>query len=252
MICEYHSRDGIIGINEIELKDCVKIIAAARDSAQKVMCMTGSDHVLYAVKGHLDYGNERLRIFRNLQLTDEELEKYIQRYPVSEIYALHKNTCRLACREIVNKRKHRQIRPITLKVANEFINKHHRHHGGTVGCKFSIALFEGEKMIGVAICGRPVSRRLDHGEICEINRLCTLGGENSCSALYGACSRIAKEMGYKKIITYILESESGISLKASNFSCDGEAGGTHWTGDRDRGQNIPYEKKLRWSRILAG
>lgn len=35
--------------------------------------------------------------------------------------------------------------------------------------------------------------------------------------LYGACCRIAKAMGYKKIITYILQSETGTSLKASQF-----------------------------------
>lgn len=198
MICEYHSKDGIAGINEIDLKDSIKVIADARDSAQKAMCMTDKEHILYAVKEHLDCGNERLSIFKDVQLTDNELEKYIQKYPVSVIYALHKNTCRLACREIVIKRKNRQIRPITLKVANKFVDKYHRHHGGTVGCKFSVGLFENEKMIGVAICGRPVSRWLDYGEICEINRLCTLGDENACSMLYGACSRIAKDMGYKK------------------------------------------------------
>lgn len=68
--------------------------------------------------------------------------------------------------------------------------------------------------------------------------------------LYGACCRVAKEMGYKKVITYILESENGASLKASNFICEGLAGGTHWTGKRDRGQDIPREKKTRWVRIL--
>lgn len=77
-----------------------------------------------------------------------------------------------------------------------------------------------------------------------------LGGGNACSMLYGACSRIAKEMGYKKIITYILESENGASLKASNFIYDGIAGGTHWTGIRNRGQAIPNEMKQRYYRVL--
>lgn len=100
-------------------------------------------------------------------------------------------------------------------------------------------------MIGCAICGRPVSRHLDDGLTCEINRLCTDGTYNACSMLYGACCRVAKAMGYKLIITYILESENGASLKASNFNCDGVAGGTHWTGARNRGQNIPEEMKIR-------
>ena len=144
-----------------------------------------------------------------------------------------------------------EIRPITFKVAKEFINTNHRHHKSPQGHKFSIGLFDGEKLVGVATVGRPVSRYLDDGLTCEITRLCTDGTFNACSMLYGACSRIAKEMGYKKIITYILESENGASLKASNFICDGKAGGTHWTGVRNRGQNIPDELKTRWYKILS-
>lgn len=143
-----------------------------------------------------------------------------------------------------------EIRPITFNEACEFIKLHHRHHKPTVGHKFSIGVYDAEKLVGVAVCGRPVSRYLDDGTVCEINRLCTDGTYNACSMLYGACSRIAKEMGYKKIITYILESENGASLKASNFVCEGKAGGTHWTGERNKGQDIPYEKKTRWAKHL--
>lgn len=143
------------------------------------------------------------------------------------------------------------IRPITFRQACDFVSQHHRHHRPTVGCKFSIGLFEGNKLVGVAICGRPVSRKLDDGLTCEINRLCTDGTYNACSMLYGACSRVAKEMGYEKIITYILESENGASLKASNFVCEGVAGGLKWTGSRDTGKDYPHEMKTRWSRRLA-
>ncbi len=145
-----------------------------------------------------------------------------------------------------------EIRPITFKQASEFINKYHRHHGATVGHKFSVGCYDKDVLVGVAVCGRPVSRYLDNGFTCEINRLCTDGTKNACSMLYGACCRIAKEMGYKKIITYILQSENGASLKASNFVCEGEAGGTHWTGKRNRGQDIPSEMKTRWVRELVG
>lgn len=143
-----------------------------------------------------------------------------------------------------------EIRPITFREASAFINANHRHHKATVGCKFCIALYDGEKLVGCAVCGRPVSRYYDNGLTCEINRLCTDGTYNACSMLYGACARVAKEMGYKKIITYILESENGASLKASNFICEGVAGGTKWTGKRDKGQDIPAELKTRWSKEL--
>ena len=144
-----------------------------------------------------------------------------------------------------------EIKPITFRQASDFINLYHRHHNATVGHKFSVGLYEGEQIIGCAVCGRPVSRYLDDGLTCEINRLCTDGTYNACSMLYGACCRIAKDMGYRKIITYILQSEPGTSLKANGFLCDGEAGGTHWTGERNKGQEIPAEMKTRWYRLLA-
>lgn len=143
-----------------------------------------------------------------------------------------------------------KIRPITFRQACDFVNEHHRHHKPTVGCKFSLGLFDESKLVGVAICGRPVSRKLDDGLTCEINRLCTDGTRNACSMLYGACCRVAKEMGYERIITYILESENGASLKASNFVCEGLAGGLKWTGSRDTGQEYPHEMKTRWSKSL--
>ena len=142
-----------------------------------------------------------------------------------------------------------EIRPITLRQASDFINTHHRHHKATVGHKFSIGCYSGDKLVGVAVCGRPVSRYLDNGLTCEINRLCTDGTKNACSMLYGACCRVAKAMGYKRIITYTLQSECGTSLKASNFTCDkAVAGGEYWTGKRNKGQPIPAEMKMRWSR----
>lgn len=143
-----------------------------------------------------------------------------------------------------------EIKPITFKDACAFIAQYHRHHKPTVGHKFSLGLYNDSNLVGVAVCGRPVSRHYDDGLTCEINRLCTDGTYNACSMLYGACCRVAKEMGYHKIITYILESESGTSLKASNFVCEGEAGGTHWTGARNKGQDIPAEKKTRWVKWL--
>lgn len=140
-----------------------------------------------------------------------------------------------------------KIIPITLKTANEYVMAHHRHHKATVGCKFAIGLLNNDdnQLCGVAICGRPVSRYLDNGLTLEINRLCTDGTKNACSKLYGGCIKVAKAMGYRRVITYTLESEDGASLKASNFKFDGIAGGKQWTGCRKR-DNGPREMKKRW------
>lgn len=145
-----------------------------------------------------------------------------------------------------------ELVPITLKAANEFVLSHHRHHGPTVGHKFSIGVKNQGKLVGVAICGRPVSRVLDDGYTLEVNRLCTDGTYNACSILYAASARAAKAMGYKRIITYILESEAGTSLAAAGFQNEGAAGGLEWTGRRrpkDYAQ-YPHEMKQRWGRTL--
>ncbi len=143
-----------------------------------------------------------------------------------------------------------EIIPVTFKAACEFVNAYHRHHKAPQGHKYSLAVCLNEKIVGVAIVRRPVSRYLDDGKTLEITRLCTNGTKNACSKLYGASSRIAKEMGYKSIITYTLISENGASLKASGFTNEGKAGGLHWTGVRNKRQAIPAEFKFRWRKIL--
>lgn len=155
-----------------------------------------------------------------------------------------------------------RIRPIELKQANKFIVELHRHHKQVQGHKFSIGCFEEDKMIGVAICGRPVSRHLDNGLTMEVTRLCTDGTKNVCSKLYSACARIAKELGYDKIVTYILESETGHSLKATGWQCEAVGcGGLKWKrNDGERTDTIvnlfgeekkyPNELKQRWAKVL--
>ena len=146
------------------------------------------------------------------------------------------------------------IAPTTLREANAFVAMHHRHHRPTTGHKFSIGLRdENENLVGVCICGRPVSRNLDNGRTLEVNRLCTDGSRNACSMLYGAAARAAKAMGYDKIITYILATEPGTSLKAAGYHCeDKAAGGGEWHGVRkpkDPNQ-YPVMPKQRWVRFL--
>ncbi len=142
-----------------------------------------------------------------------------------------------------------EIVPITLKEANAFVAEHHRHHGPVTGHKFSIGLSDGEKIVGVAITGRPVSRYLDDGWTLEVNRLCTDGTRNASSKLYAAAWRAARAMGYKRLITYILESESGASLRAAGWKCIGQAGGLQWTGRRRPEVDLyPQQMKLRFQK----
>ena len=104
---------------------------------------------------------------------------------------------------------------------------------------------------GAAIIGRPVARGFSPYEYCEVNRLVTDGTYNVCSKLYSAAARIAKEMGFIKIITYILESENGASLKASGWVLDALTRGGDWNVASRGGRRTdqPQEPKQRWVKI---
>lgn len=110
--------------------------------------------------------------------------------------------------------------PMELKDAQDYINTYHRHHQAAHRDKFRIAAMEDGKIVGVVQVGRPVARVLDDGNTLEVLRLCSDGTKNVCSFLYSKAAKVAKEMGYTKIITYILESETGTSLKASGWHCE--------------------------------
>ena len=118
-----------------------------------------------------------------------------------------------------------EIRPITLRAANAYVAQHHRHNQPTNGHKFSVSVWDGDRMCGVAIAGQPIARKLDDGLTIEIRRVCTDGTRNACSILYAACAKAARAMGYRRAITYTLVSEPGTSLKAAGFTNRGEAGG---------------------------
>ena len=105
--------------------------------------------------------------------------------------------------------------------------------------------------MGVVIAGRPVSRHLDDGHTLEVTRLCTTGERNACSMLYSAAARAAKAMGYRKIITYTLDTEDGASIRAAGWTCAGPAGGIRWTGKRRPAADLyPAQMKLRYEKIL--
>lgn len=142
-------------------------------------------------------------------------------------------------------------KPIELGAANAYVKRLHRHHPPVYRDKFRIAAFDGTKIVGVVQVARPVSRILDDGKTAEVVRLCTDGTRNACSFLYSRAARIAKEMGYDRIITYILASENGKSLKASGWSFKYISKGHKWTcPSRPRATQAPECDKQMWQKVF--
>lgn len=143
-----------------------------------------------------------------------------------------------------------RLSPITLKESNAFVRLHHRHHKPVPGAKFCLGASKDNLIVGVIIVGRPIARMLDDGETLEVNRSCTDGTKNANSFLYGAAWRAAKALGYGKLITYTLPTESGSSLKGAGWELIGEAGGGKWgRSGRPRVDTHPLQRKLKWEKV---
>lgn len=143
-----------------------------------------------------------------------------------------------------------ELQPITYKEACVFIEKHHRHHLPPQGWKFGIAVNNGEKIVGVVTVGRPVARHFDDGWTLEVTRCCTDGTKNAASCLYGAAWRAVKAMGYKRLITYTLQSEPGTSLKAAGWKKVRQTRGGSWNcKSRPRVDKHPTEPKILWETV---
>ena len=142
--------------------------------------------------------------------------------------------------------------PIDLKEAREFVANFHRHNAAPIGHKFSVGCSDGHSLVGVAIIGRPVARRLDDGVTAEVLRVCVKDDapKGACSFLYGKAWQAAKALGYRKLVTYTLQSESGASLRGAGWTVVAELK----AGDPKAWQSRPGrdwhpvtgQAKLRW------
>lgn len=153
------------------------------------------------------------------------------------------------------------IRPIHIREADEFVTIHHRHNKAAGNGKFAIGCFIIMNItngiwiycIGVGIGGRPRSRHLDNGLTFEIYRVCTIGHKNATSFIYSKMKKIAQLMGYLKIITYTLQTESGSSLKAIGAivekSVEHKKQWNDSGGVKRNHQAVTVQLKFRWSLI---
>lgn len=140
-----------------------------------------------------------------------------------------------------------QLQPITFGEACEFIRCHHRHHLPPQGWKFGVAVNDGMKVVGVITVGRPIARHFDDGWTIEVTRCCTDGTKNAASMLYAATVRASRALGYKRIITYTLTTEPGISLMAAGWKTVWETRGGSWNRtDRPRVDKHSIGQKTLW------
>lgn len=138
--------------------------------------------------------------------------------------------------------------PISVRDALEYVRRHHRRLGAPAGYKFSVAVEDPFGMLrGVLIASRPVARAFDDNRTLEVTRVATDGTRNACSMLYAAAWRIARGMGYARLITYTALDEPGTSLRAAGWRTDALIHGHSWNSRvRRRTDKHTVEDRQRW------
>ncbi len=151
-----------------------------------------------------------------------------------------------------------RIVPLTLREANDFVEKWHRHSARTSndGGKYAIGLEHDGAIVGCAIVGRPVARMLQVEGAAELLRLCTSpdAPNGSASKLYARARRIWQLMGGTTIHTYTLKHESGASLRGAGIHGPAaDVAQQQWTRPgRERAVREIYEvPKQRWTEQLS-
>jgi hypothetical protein len=152
---------------------------------------------------------------------------------------------------------------VSLREAFRFIASHHRHHLPPQGGIVALGLWQGDRLVGVGVLGRPVSRELQSQGAVELTRACVLPdlprigphASGAASALDSRMRRLAQALGFVRLVTYTLPEESGASLRADGWQSDLKlVGGGEWSRpSRERGvARHPTSPKVRWwARIKA-
>lgn len=154
---------------------------------------------------------------------------------------------------------------ITQRQAAKWIAAYHDHNDPPRGDIYRIAAADtSDRIVGIAIVGRPISRMLDDGWTVEILRVAVrrdldperpgLGPLGACSYLYAAAWRAARQLGYRRAITYTLDRESGASLRAlAGWRPLPLIEGASWSrDDRERfDKQASLITKRRWE-VVAG
>lgn len=140
------------------------------------------------------------------------------------------------------------LRPVTRDEAKAYVRRLHRHHAAPVGDVYRVGVADQHgELRGVAVCGRPVARALCDGRTIEVTRVCTDGAPNACSMLYGACRRAATALGWRRGLTYLLDSEDGASVRAAGLVRLWDTRGGSWdTPVRRRQGTAPECPKVAW------
>lgn len=111
-----------------------------------------------------------------------------------------------------------RIVPLCLKEARRHVEALHSHHHAPPGALFCVGIADGGRLACVVIVSRPVSRMLDAtSTVAEITRCATDRTPHAASMAIAAATRAAIALGYRRLVSYTILGESGVSYRAAGW-----------------------------------
>ncbi len=140
-----------------------------------------------------------------------------------------------------------EVVPIGVTEARRHVEAHHAHHHAPPGASFAAAVSDGERVVCVALVGRPVARMLDADPTCaEVTRCASDGTPHAASMCLAAARRAALALGYRRLVSYTLIGESGTSYLAAGWVVTGLVDASQGWHSRAGRTTIQGGGKVRW------
>lgn len=134
--------------------------------------------------------------------------------------------------------------PLRVKAALPFCDEHHSHLDPSRGGLFAV----GERLVCVAVAGRPARKLQELGHVDDVTRVASDGtAEHAASMALGAIRRAALALGYRRLVSYTLLGEAGTSYRAAGWWPTSLGKGGTWSrAGRPRAFPIQPGLKVRW------
>ncbi len=137
--------------------------------------------------------------------------------------------------------------PLGVREALRHVEAHHSHHHAPPGASLAAAVSDGERIVCVALVGRPVARMLDADPTCaEVTRCASDGTPHAASMCLAAARRAALALGYRRLVSYTLLGEAGTSYLAAGWVVTGLVEASQRWHTRDGRTTIQGGGKVRW------
>lgn len=138
--------------------------------------------------------------------------------------------------------------PVFVKTAMRWVREHHSHLPKVRGGAFAVGVAENERLVCVALAGRPPRMLQRVPTVLEVTRVASDGtAPHAASKALGAIVRAALALGYRRLVSYTLLGEAGTSYRAAGWWPVALSHGGEWDRpSRPRKPSVAPGEKVRW------